>query len=173
MNSPTTTPMRANEMEGVSDAKVQASAEGTITLVMIWGSEEARGVDEVGVDAPRALEGVEEDDEEHDAPGQHDLGEQTEAEDHRDERHQRDAGQRVERHDVGLEHAGQPVAAPEHQAGHEAGGDAGEEAPDGGLHGRERHLPDGEPYPGRHQVDEPLRDRGGPADEERIDPVEP
>src|ERR1700737_576911 len=42
MNSPTTTPMRANEMEGVSDAKVQASAEGTITLVMIWRSEAPR-----------------------------------------------------------------------------------------------------------------------------------
>src|ERR1700736_1983111 len=132
MNSPTTTPMRANEMEGVSDAKVQASAEGTITLVMIWGSQEARGVDEVGVDAPRALEGVEEDDEEQDAPGQHDLGEQTEAQDHRDERHQPERGQRVEAQGEGRKPADGPVASPEHQARHEAGGDAGEEAPDGG-----------------------------------------
>ena len=42
MNSPTTTPMSANEMEGVRDAKVHASAEGTITLVMIWRSEAPR-----------------------------------------------------------------------------------------------------------------------------------
>jgi len=52
--------------------------------VMIWrseGAQEASGVDEVGVDRSRALEGVEEEDEEHRAPGQHDLGEHGEAED--------------------------------------------------------------------------------------------
>src|SRR5688572_33415575 len=31
MNSPTTTPMRAKEMEGVSDAKVHARVDGTMT----------------------------------------------------------------------------------------------------------------------------------------------
>jgi hypothetical protein len=35
MNSPTTTPIRAKEIYGVSDAKVQASVEGTITVRMI------------------------------------------------------------------------------------------------------------------------------------------
>ena len=51
MNSPTTTPIRAKEIDGVSEAKVQASAEGTMTVRMICRSEraeEARGVDEVG-----------------------------------------------------------------------------------------------------------------------------
>ena len=157
MNSPTTTPMSAKEIEGVSEAKVHASAEGTMTRahdLPLAGAQEAGGVDEVGVDAARALEGVEEDDEEHDAPRQHDLGEQAEAEDHRDERHQRDAGQRVEGHDVGLEDAGQPVVPrPSTRPGHEAGGDADQEAPDGGLHGGQRHLPDGEPHLGRHQVE--------------------
>ena len=38
MNSPTTTPISANESEGVSEAKVQASVEGTITVRMIWPS---------------------------------------------------------------------------------------------------------------------------------------
>src|SRR5215475_10230368 len=38
MNSPTTTPMRAKEMDGVSDAKVQASVEGTMTVRRIWPS---------------------------------------------------------------------------------------------------------------------------------------
>jgi hypothetical protein len=38
MNSPTTTPIRANEMKGVRDAKVKASAEGTTTAFMICRS---------------------------------------------------------------------------------------------------------------------------------------
>src|SRR5947208_16045012 len=110
MNSPTTTPIRANEMDGVREANVQASAEGDDHRahdLPLARPEEARGVDQVGVHAARALEGVEEDDEEDDGPGEHDLGEQTEAEDHGDERHERDARERVEGDDVGLEDAGQ------------------------------------------------------------------
>ena len=38
MNSPTTTPISAKEMDGVSDAKVQASAEGITTVRMICPS---------------------------------------------------------------------------------------------------------------------------------------
>src|SRR5262249_50355913 len=55
----------------------------------LGGPEEAGGVDQVLVDAPRSLEGVEEDDEEDDQPGEDDLGQEPEPEDHRDERHQR------------------------------------------------------------------------------------
>ncbi|MBF8287100.1 MAG: hypothetical protein HW381_208 [Candidatus Rokubacteria bacterium] len=42
MNSPTTTPISAKEMDGVSDAKVQASVEGTITVRMICPSPAPR-----------------------------------------------------------------------------------------------------------------------------------
>src|SRR2546422_7712062 len=42
------------------------------------GAEEARRVDQVGVDTARALEGVEEDDEEHNRPREHDLRQRSE-----------------------------------------------------------------------------------------------
>src|SRR2546422_1339028 len=135
-------------------------------------AEKARRVDEVGVDRTRALERVEEHDEEDDRPRQHHLGEETEADDHGDERHQRDPRQRVERDDVRLQHARQAVVAPEHEPGHEAGGDADHEAPQRGLHRGEGHLPQAEPDLAGREVDEAAGDGGRPADEERVDPVE-
>ena len=41
-NSPPTTPISANEIEGVKEAKVHASADGTITVRMIWRSPAPR-----------------------------------------------------------------------------------------------------------------------------------
>ena len=84
-------------------------------ILPVAGTEEAGAVDEVGVHAARALEGVEEHDEEDDAPGQHDLGEQAEAEGHRDERHQGDPRQRVEGHDERV--ASSPALALRRQEG--------------------------------------------------------
>ena len=42
MNSPITTPMSANDTDGVREAKVQASAAGTITVRITWRSEAPR-----------------------------------------------------------------------------------------------------------------------------------
>ena len=130
-------------------------------------------MDQVRVHRPRALEGVEEDDEEHDGPREHDLREEPEAEDHRDERDQRDPGQRVEGDDIGLEDPHEPAVPAEDEPRHEARGHPDEEPPEGGLDGRERHRPDRQPHPARGQIDEALDDGGGPADEERVEPVEP
>src|SRR5256886_2256277 len=136
------------------------------------GAEEARRVDQVGVDTARALERVEEDDEEHDRPREHDLRQEPEAEDHRDEWHEGDARERVERDDERLEDAREPVPPPEHEPGGEPRGDADDEPPERGLHRRERHRPDGQADLPGGEVGEAAEDHRGPANEERVDPVE-
>src|SRR5207248_10994650 len=76
-------------------------------------------------------------------------------------------------YDVGLEHAREAVVTPEHEPGHETRGDTHHEPPQRGLHGRERHLPEAQANLAGGEIDEAADDGRRPADEERVDPVEP
>ena len=77
--------------------------------------------DEVGVHFADALECVEEDHEEDQDRGQHDLRCRAQAQPHHEDEAEHDARERVHRLDVGPEHVGEEADLPQQDAEHDAG----------------------------------------------------
>src|SRR5487761_334289 len=134
------------------------------------GAEHARAGDEVAVDFPDALEGVEEDDEEDQNGGQHDLGGRAQAQPDDEDRAQHDARQRVHGLDVGPEDVGEEPDLPQQDPEDNAAGHAHGKAQECFLH-RDPYLQPQRAVFGSvlRPVDELVPDAGGLAEEERID----
>src|ERR1700716_1685574 len=134
--SPTTAPTSEKPKLVCRLARIHDSAEGKITWVDSWRSLAPRMH---AVDLTHALEGVEEDDEEHEHDRQGDLGPDPVPDRDDEDRTEHHTGHRVECLDVRREHVGQQADAAESDTEDDAEGDTDEE-PKRGLLERRRHL---------------------------------
>src|SRR3954447_221396 len=137
------------------------------------GPEDADVRDQVLVDLPHALEGVEEDGEEHEHGGEQDLREDPEPEGDDEDRAEHDPRDGVQHLDVGAEHVREVAVRTERDADDDPDDRAEREALEGLLDGDAEVLPDAaEGGALREEPNEAVPDAGGLPVEELVDPAE-